>query len=90
VEIEADTRPHLDDPTDWLQAQLDWLDDQLSRQAQNRDRHRADVRLYEAVHATMPMRYHTAQVQQCTTRIDDLLDLRLRVVQRAMQEGAAQ
>lgn len=74
-------------PEHWIVGQLEWIDGQLSNQVRNRARHRTDVQLYARVQAHLPLRYHQQQVDHCTTRIDELLDLRLRVVQRAAQEG---
>ena len=41
--------------------------------------------MYARIQATMPMRYHQTQADHCTTRIQELLDLRLRVQARAAQ-----
>lgn len=86
METEPD-RPHLDDPEHWLHTQIEWIDGQLSSQVEARHRHRADVAVYERRGVTMPKRYHERQVDHCTTRIGELLDLRLRVVQKAQAQG---
>lgn len=82
-----DEAVHLDDPEHWSVAQLEYVDQQLTNHVRTRDRHRTDVQMYARIHATMPMRYHQTQADHCTTRIDELLDLRLRVVSRAAQGG---
>ena len=79
-----------DNPTDWLHAQLEFIDGQLTNYTAVRDRHRTDVVMYERIGAQLPLRYHRAQVEQCTTRIEALLDLRLQVVQQAQDKGGAQ
>ena len=70
-------------PEHWAKRQLEWGDSQLSNYTPKRARHRADVQLYSRAGAAMPLRCHQAQVDQCTARITELLDLRLRVMHRA-------
>jgi len=83
-DLQPDERlAHDEPPEHWAKAQLEWVDSQLSNYTHNRARHRADVQLYSRAGAAMPLRYHQAQVDHCTTRITELLDLRLRVMHRA-------
>lgn len=70
----------LDEP-DIEHWQLEFIDQQLADYQRARTRHRADVRMYEQVGASLPMRYHAQQVATCTHRINNLLDLRIGLVQ---------
>lgn len=75
-----------DAPIDWSDAQLEFIDQQLANYVKVRARHREDIRLYAHIEARLPMLYHIKQVTTCSTRIQDLLDMRLRLMAMRAQE----
>lgn len=78
-----------DAPVPWSDAQLEYIDQQLTNYVAVRARHREDIRLYAHIDADLPMRYHIKQVATCSTRIQDLLDMRLQLMGLRAQGGGA-
>jgi hypothetical protein len=82
----ADQILAMDGPEHWLTGQLEFIDSQLANHVRTRARHMVDVATYTRLGAQLPLRYHQAQADHCTTRIQELLDLRLQVMHKGAQQ----